>query len=96
MKLFQITQVYFDRSGFIPHRKSLTRSMLIGHFVSFTGIVSSIMFVVNAKTVKELTDSLYISAAITSMVFCYAITVIKESELFDYFDKFEENVTTST
>lgn len=96
MKLFQVTQIYLEGLGFSRHLTRLNRYHVIGFIVSFTGIVSSIIFVIHvAETVKEFTDSLYIASVIICAVSGYAITIYKTRELFAYFDEYDENVTTS-
>lgn len=96
MKLFQATQIYFERIGYSPHHERYNRHHVTGFFVSFTGLFLNFMFLIHvAETVKEFTDSLYVVSAIVSTVLCFANTMHKTSELFAYFNQFEENVTTS-
>lgn len=96
MKLFQEIRTYFEQNGFNPHRKGYNQCHVNGFLISSTAIVLSLVFLKNlAETVKEFTDSLYVVTAIVSMILCYANTIFKTTEIFAYFDQFDENVTTS-
>ena len=94
MKLFQTTKKYFERCGFTP-RGDIINACHVKGFITITiGITCNLMFIYRvAETVKELTESLYVTAAIISLFLCYVTTISKTIEFFAFFNQFNENVT---
>lgn len=95
MKLFQATQEYLIENGFSSHRKHFNQCYFTAFVILTTAITLNCVFLnQEAKTVREFTECLYVTAVTITAALGYTNIAFKSSELFDYFIEFEENITT--
>lgn len=82
--------------GFGPDSKPFYQCHLDGICLSTIAITSSLIYLKYvASTVKEYTDSLFVTAVAICAAVCYVNVIFRKSQLFDYFNQFEENINSS-
>lgn len=96
MKTLQFVQKIFAILGFSINQPLCNRKILNGFALFSLAIPSFFMFLFRvADTIKELTDSIYITAASITIFICFVNTVFTRSKLTLFFEMLEENVNNS-
>lgn len=96
MKTLQFMQRMFVLMGFNSNNSLWNVQYLIGFATAGLSIPSFSIFLFHeAESVKEFTDSVYLTAVSITLFVSYINTILKRSELLNLFEVIEENVNNS-
>lgn len=96
MKILQFIQRVFALIGFDSNHSVWKIEHLVGFALTGLAIPSFFIFLFHvADTIKEFTDSIYITAVAITIFISFVNTILKKSKLTLLFNMLEENVNNS-
>lgn len=100
LKLFQLTQIYFQNLGIYPKKPNQKYSFnVISFFILLSMLViiisTAAFFFLKAETIDEYSDTFYVSSSVTAYVIFFLINIWKMSTILQLIEMYEEFVRKS-
>ena len=96
MKTLLFVQKTLAMLGFSSNQPLCNKQFFTGFAVSCLSILSFSVFLLHeADTIKEFTNSIYVTAASVAIFTCFINTVFNRSKLTLFFEMLDENVNNS-